>query len=292
MPSLIQLPEPLPVLRNPFLVMHLGGWSDAGLAGEGAAVFLAARLAARTLAAFDPDELLDYRARRPVVRLANGVIEELTWSSIELSVAETSGPRDVVMLTGPEPDFRWQAFTAEVVRACRALGVSEAFGLGGFPAPSVHTEPVQILGSSVDPELARRLDTVNAVVELSGGVQTVLEQRLHESGIPTMGIWARIPPYLAGGTHPPAALALVRTLIMLSGLELDTSDLESASKDHLEQVEQAIAERPQIARFVEQLRAVTDEESTEVPSGDDLAAELERFLSQQQPPDDQDQDFG
>ena len=203
MASLIQLPEPIPVLRNPFLVMHLGGWSDAGLAGEGAAAFLGARLSTRTIAAFDPDELLDYRARRPVVRLANGIIEQLTWSAIELSVAETAGTRDVVMLTGPEPDFRWQAFTGEVVRACRALGVTEAFGLGGFPAPSVHTDPVQVLGSSVDPELAGRLDTVAAVVELSGGVQTVLEQRLYEAGIPATGIWARIPPYLAGGWAPP-----------------------------------------------------------------------------------------
>jgi proteasome assembly chaperone (PAC2) family protein len=289
MASLIQLPEPIPVLRNPFLVMHLGGWSDAGLAGEGAAAFLGARLSTRTIAAFDPDELLDYRARRPVVRLANGIIEQLTWSAIELSVAETAGTRDVVMLTGPEPDFRWQAFTGEVVRACRALGVTEAFGLGGFPAPSVHTDPVQVLGSSVDPELAGRLDTVAAVVELSGGVQTVLEQRLYEAGIPATGIWARIPPYLAGGAHPPATLALIRTLIMLSGLEVDTSDLETAAKDHLEQVDQAIQERPQIARFVEQLRAVTDEEETEFPSGDEIAAELERYLSQQPPPDDGDQ---
>jgi proteasome assembly chaperone (PAC2) family protein len=289
MSSLIELPEPLPVLRNPFLVMHLGGWSDAGLAGEGAAVFLGARWKARTLATFDADELLDYRARRPVVRLTDGVIEELTWSSIELSVAETDGPRDVVLLTGPEPDFRWQAFTREVVRACRALRITEAFGLGGFPAPSVHTEPVQILGSSVDPHLAARLDTVSAVVELSGGVQTVLEQRLHEGGIPAMGIWARIPPYLAGGAHPPATLALIRTLILLSGLEVDTTDLETAAKDHLEQVEQAIQERPQIARFVEQLRAVADEEDTEVPSGEEIAAELERFLSQQPPPDQDDQ---
>jgi len=289
MASLIQLPEPIPVLRNPFLVMHLGGWSDAGLAGEGAATFLGERWNTRPIAAFDPDELLDYRARRPVVRLANGIIEQLTWSAIELSVAETAGTRDVVMLTGPEPDFRWQAFTGEVVRACRALGVTEAFGLGGFPAPSVHTDPVQVLGSSVDPELAGRLDTVAAVVELSGGVQTVLEQRLYEAGIPATGIWARIPPYLAGGAHPPATLALIRTLIMLSGLEVDTSDLETAAKDHLEQVDQAIQERPQIARFVEQLRAVTDEEETEFPSGDEIAAELERYLSQQPPPDDGDQ---
>jgi proteasome assembly chaperone (PAC2) family protein len=289
MSSLIRLPEPLPVLRNPFLVMHLGGWSDAGLAGEGAAAFLSARWNARTLASFDADELLDYRARRPVVRLADGVIEGLTWSSIDLAVAETGGPRDVVLLTGPEPDFRWQAFTREVVRICQALGVTEAFGLGGFPAPSVHTEPVQVLGSSVDPRLAGRLDTVPAVVELSGGVQTVLEQRLHEGGIPTTGIWARIPPYLAGGAHPPATLALVRTLILLSGLDVDTSELERAAKDHLEQVDQAIKERPQIARFVEQLRAVTDEEDTEVPSGDEIAAELERFLSQQPPPDEDDQ---
>jgi len=284
MGELLELME-RPALRDPFLVVHLTGWTDAGLAGQTAAVFLHSRWNARTLGTFDADELLDFRDRRPVVRLASGTIEEVRWSPIELSLAAPGGERDALLLTGPEPDFRWKAFCDQVVDACRELGVGEVFGLGGFPAPAVHTDPVPVVGTSADPELAGRLETVPALVELPAGIQTVLEERLHRAGIQATGLWARVPPYLAGGGHPPAALALVRTLAGLAGVEVDVTELEAASKEHLEQVEQAIKERPQIAEFIEQIRGLVEQGADDrVPSGDQIAAELELFL-REQPPD-------
>jgi proteasome assembly chaperone (PAC2) family protein len=284
MGKLLELTE-RPALRDPFLVVHLTGWTDAGLAGQTAAVFLHSRWNARTLGTFDADELLDFRDRRPVVRLASGTIEEVRWSPIELSLAAPGGERDALLLTGPEPDFRWGGFCEQVVDACRELGVGEVFGLGGFPAPAVHTDPVPVVGTSADPELAGRLETVPALVELPAGIQTVLEERLHRAGIQATGLWARVPPYLAGGSHPPAALVLVRTLAGLAGVEVDVTELEAASKDHLEQVEQAIRERPQIAEFIEQIRGLVEQGADDrVPSGDQIAAELELFL-REQPPD-------
>ncbi|HEY3261165.1 MAG TPA: PAC2 family protein, partial [Pseudonocardiaceae bacterium] len=153
MGKLLELTE-RPALRDPFLVVHLTGWTDAGLAGQTAAVFLHSRWNARTLGTFDADELLDFRDRRPVVRLASGTIEEVRWSPIELSLAAPGGERDALLLTGPEPDFRWGGFCEQVVDAARELGVGEVFGLGGFPAPAVHTDPVPVVGTSADPELA------------------------------------------------------------------------------------------------------------------------------------------
>jgi proteasome assembly chaperone (PAC2) family protein len=274
----------LPELRDPFLVVHLHGWTDAGLAGQTAAVFLRERWNATPLATFDADELIDFRARRPVVRLASGTIEEVTWSPTELLAATPGGERDALLLVGPEPDFRWRAFCDEVVEACRRLRVTEVFGLGAFPAPALHTDPVAVVGTSADPDLAARLETVAVIVELSAGIQTVLEDRLHQAGIPATGLWARVPPYLAGGTHPPGALALVETLGRLAGVEVETTELEAATKDHLEQVEQAIRERPQIAEFVDQIRGMVEQGADErIPSGDEIAAELERFLGQPPP---------
>src|SRR5918993_1292357 len=274
----------LPELRDPFLVVHLHGWTDAGLAGQTAAVFLRERWNATTLATFDADELIDFRARRPVVRLASGTIEEVTWSPTELLAATPGGERDALLLVGPEPDFRWRAFCDEVVEACRRLRVTEVFGLGAFPAPALHTDPVAVVGTSADPDLAARLETVAVIVELSAGIQTVLEDRLHQAGLPATGLWARAPPYLAGGTHPPGALALVETLGRLAGVEVETTELEAATKDHLEQVEQAIRERPQIAEFVDQIRGMVEQGADErIPSGDEIAAELERFLGQPPP---------
>jgi proteasome assembly chaperone (PAC2) family protein len=283
MGKLFDLIDP-PELRDPFLVVHLHGWTDAGLAGQTAAVFLRSRWNATDLATFDADELIDFRSRRPVVRLDGGTIEEVTWSPIELLRATPGGDRDALLLLGPEPDFRWQGFCEEVVEACRRLQVTEVFGLGAFPAPALHTDPVAVVGTSADPELAARLERVPLVVDLQAGIQTVLEERLRRAGLPATGLWARVPPYLAGGAHPPAALALVRTLGRLTGVEVETTELEAATKDHLEQVEQAIRERPQIAEFVDQIRGMVEQGADErIPSGDEIAAELERFL--QNPPE-------
>lgn len=286
--DLLELKGERPALERPFLVMHLAGWTDAGLAGQTAMTFLRARWNARELGEFDSDELIDYRARRPIVRLASGSIEAIAWSPIELlRGTSVGGMRDAVLLTGPEPDLRWHAFAERVVDACVELGITEVFGLGAFPAPALHTDPVLVVSTSADPDLAGRLATVPAVVELAAGVQSVLEERLHRAGIPAMGLWARVPPYLAGGSHPPAAFELVRTLERLAGVAIDTTELEAASKEHLEQVEQAITERPQIAEFVDQIRNMVEQGAEQrVPSGEEIAAELERFLSQQQPPDD------
>ena len=193
MGKLLDLTDP-PALRDPFLVVHLHGWTDAGLAGQTAAVFLRSRWNATPLATFDADELIDFRARRPVVRLASGHIEEVTWSPTELLQATPGGDRDALLLTGPEPDFRWGAFCDEVIEACRRLEVVEVFGLGAFPAPALHTDPVAVVGTSADSDLAERLETVPVIVELSAGIQTVLEERLHRAGIPATGLWARVPP--------------------------------------------------------------------------------------------------
>jgi predicted ATP-grasp superfamily ATP-dependent carboligase len=276
-----------PQLERPFLVVHLTGWTDSGVAGQTAIGFLQARWNARTTATFDSDELIDYRDRRPLVRLASGTIEAVTWSDIELQLATTvAGVRAALLLSGPEPDFRWHAFADRVTRLCQDLGVTEVFGLGAFPAPSLHTAPVAVVSTSADPKLAGQLETVPAIVELAAGIQSVLEERLHKAGIPATGLWARVPPYLAGGSHPPAALALIRTLERLAGVTVDATELEAATKEHIEQVEQAIRERPQIAEFVEQIRNMVAQGDERLPSGDEIADELERFLAQQQPPPD------
>ena len=283
----IKLPE-RPDLRDPFLVVHLAGWADAGLAAQTCAAFLRARWNARKLAEFDSEELLDYRARRPSVRLTDGLVESISWTPIELAVATTPPGRDALLLTGPEPDLRWNGFCEDVAALCRELGVAVVYCLGAFPAPSLHTDPVHVFSTSANPELARLLETVPASVELVAGIQSVLEWHLHQAGIPAMGLWARVPPYLAGGAHPPAALALADALALLAGVSIDTTELQATAKDHLEQVELAIRERPQIAEFIEQIRRLVQQgegAGERLPSGDEIAEELERFLAQQFPPE-------
>ena len=275
----------VPGLRDPFLVVHLHGWTDAGLAGQTAAVFLRSRWNATPSATFDADELIDYRARRPVVRLASGTIEEVTWSPTELLLATPGGERDALLLLGPEPDFRWRAFCDEVVEACRRLGVVEVFGLGAFPAPALHTDPVAVVGTSADLRpggpAGDGADDRRAVGRHPDGARGAAAPGRHP-GHRAVGPGAPLP----GRRRPPAgrALALVQTLGRLTGVEIDTTELEAATKDHLEQVEQAIRERPQIAEFVDQIRGMVEQGADErIPSGDEIAAELERFLDQNPP---------
>lgn len=273
-------------LDRPFLLVQMSGWSDAGFAAQSAVGFLRTAWNAEPAGHIDLDELLDYRSRRPLVRLVGGVIEAVEFAPLELLVGTAPDGRSALLLTGPEPDLRWHRFATEVTQLCQRLAIAEMFGLGAFPAPALHTDPVAVLGTSTRVELATRLDTSAEAIELPGGVQSLLEQRLGDAGIAATGLWARVPPYLAAGPFPAASLALVQALSRLLGISLDTADLESASAEHLRHVEQAAQERPQVAEMIDQMRQmVGDGRRQPMASGDDIAAELEQFLLHQAHPD-------
>lgn len=281
--SLIHFTSEVPALRRPVLITSLDGFIDAGDAGSNAAMFLRHRWSASAVGTFDRDTFIDYRARRPTTVIDNGVLRRIEFDELQVLVAEVpDGQHDAVFLLGPEPDMRWEGFCDSVVGLCRDLGIETALGLGAYPAAAPHTRPTQIVAAGN----AAAGDLVPSAARVPGytgpvGAQVVLQHRLGEAGIPAVGLWAEVPHYISANAHPSSILALVEAVARTFGVDVDTEELEQAAAAHNTQVDEAVADHPDAAEMVERLETHVDEGGTvqQVPSGDDLAEEIERFLS-------------
>jgi len=274
-------------LSRPVLVVALEGWVDAGLGASAAVAELLGASPTTLVATFDTELLVDQRARRPIARLEDGVTTELTWPSIRIVAGKDRIGADILYLTGPEPDFRWPTFIEAVVSLAQRLGVRIVVGLGAFPAPTPHTRPVR-LASTVPPQsadLAGRVGTVRGTLEVPAGVQAALEVAAGEADIPTIGLWARVPHYVSAMPYPEASAALIEGLSAVTGTVLDSSLLRAAGEASRRQVDELIGANPDHLEMVRRLEQALDSEEgnpmgfdTHVPSGDEIAAELERFL--------------
>jgi predicted ATP-grasp superfamily ATP-dependent carboligase len=278
-----------PNLEQPILVICMEGWIDAGLAASAAVAHLLAAMPSEVIATFDADELIDFRARRPTLRIVNGVDEELRWPEITLHAATNRTGRTVLVLSGPEPDMRWHRFGAEVVALAGRLGVEQVYGLGAFPAPVPHTRPVRLIGTSTSAEHAAAVGFLSSSIEVPSGVQGMLEVAFGASKVPAVGLWARVPHYVSAMPYPAASAALLDGLARLASIELDTSTLHAAATATGAQIAQLIAGSEEHTALVRQLEQQHDSEmpsqSTDfgdLPSGDEIAAELERFLRGEQ----------
>lgn len=274
-----------PAVERPVLVVCMEGWIDAGLAANGALGHLLSAMPHELVATFDTDELIDFRARRPVLRIVNGVDQELRWSEIRLHAATNRTGRTVLVLSGPEPDMRWHRFASEVVALSNRLGVEMVFGLGAFPAPVPHTRPVRLVGTSTDGALAGRVGFLPAGIEVPSGMQSVLEVAFGQGGIPAVGLWARVPHYVVAMPYPAASAALLDGLSRLAEIEVDTQALRETAAATEAQIGRLIAGSEEHTAMVRQLEAQHDSEQPsnlaefgDLPTGDELAAELERFL--------------
>lgn len=274
-----------PTLDRPVMVIGLDGWIDAGQAASSAMAALRESLSLRVVATFDGDELIDHRARRPILRIDHGVHRELRWPELRLEVATGDIPRGLLVLSGPEPDMRWHRFTSEVVSLASRLGVEMVVGLGAFPAPVPHTRPVRLAATSTDPDLAGQVGSIPTLIEVPSGVQGVLEHAFGRAGVPAVGLWARVPHYASALPYPAGSAALLERLGSLAGVEIDTAALRSAAAATTKQIDQLISASEEHLALVRQLEASHDEEEGltatqfgDLPSGDEIAAELERFL--------------
>jgi proteasome assembly chaperone (PAC2) family protein len=269
-----------PVLDSPVLLMVLKGWVDAGLGADGAAEVLVDALDRHTIARFDADVLLDWRARRPVLRLEEGINSQLTWEETELSWARDEDGNDLLLLLGNEPDHAWLGFSEQVVDLAVDLGARLVLGLGAYPAPAPHTRAPLVAASASHPDLAAGL--VRSSVEVPTGVQGMIERRAALRGIPALGLWVQVPHYVAAMPYPPASLTLLEEASRVGGLRLPTGDLADRSAANRQRLDELIAQNAEHLAMVAQLEAQADEAAASAAlsatSGDELAAELERYL--------------
>ena len=273
-------------LRAPALVCAFTGWNDAGEAASSAVQFLGTTLGATRFARIDPEEFFDFQAERPTVRLVDGRTREVTWPSIEIWAARAPrAPRDLVLLSGPEPSMRWRGFCTTIIELAEALGVQLTVTLGALLADVPHTRPVPMVGIASDEGLAERIGLNPTDYEGPTGITGVLHAACSQAGMPAASLWASVPHYVAAAPNPKASLALVRRLESLVGVSVDASELENAAGEYERRVTSAVAGDDDVRRFVERLEQAADAEapepeSPEVPSGDVLAREFQRFLNQ------------
>ena len=258
----------------PVLVAAFDGWVDAGSAATSALEQLLDD--AVDVATFDPDSLFDYRARRPTLQIIDGRLAELTWPELVLRRVRFS-ERDLLVIAGPEPDDRWQAFAADMLDLARRLGVVEWISLGAIPAAVPHTRDVSILGTtSEEGRLRGDIQPGPAgLLRVPAAAISVLEMAMAEGGIPAVGYFAQVPHYVSG-PYPAASLALVEALGRHLGVTLPTGDLADESRQLRTRLDTATALEETTRTYVERLESMVDEQR--LPSGDDLIGEIERFL--------------
>src|SRR5437764_4579335 len=194
---------------RPVLVVSLEGWVDAGLGATSATTALLGSIPTEVLATFDGDDLIDQRARRPVLRIVDGLNAGLNWPEIRLLVGEDRNGNDIVFLVGPEPDFHWRPFVASVVELARELGVRLVVGLGAFPAAAPHTRPVRLAATATTPELASQVGVVAGTMEAPAGIEAALRQGLPPPGVPPRGRVRRGPHHRSALPYPAASPPLV-----------------------------------------------------------------------------------
>lgn len=268
--------ERWPELRSPVLVLVLTGWVDAGGAGASAAAALAQQIGAgRVFARCDLSDLVDLQQTRPTVALAGGTTREVSWPVIEFMAGRAG--RDVVLCAGPEPSLRWPTITREIIDVAQRLGVERAFSLGAMPAVVSHRRPTPVLATATSHELAEEAGALRTDYQGPTGLQTVLQVAFGDAGIPAVGLWAQVPHYVSGNPSPPATRALLSRLRELSGVESDLGALDDACESYVEQVEAGLADRPDVAELVDAIES----EHPPIPTADELASEIERFLREQ-----------
>jgi len=272
-------------LRAPALVCAFQGWNDAGDAASSAVSFLASALDAKRFARIDSEEFYDFQANRPCIRFDENETREIAWPTVEIFEASAPrAPRDLVLVQGVEPSMRWRAFSSHIVDLAEALGVQMVVSLGALLGDVPHTRPVAMSGHASDATLLDRVGIQASSYEGPTGIVGVLHTACAQAGLPAASLWASVPHYVAAASNPKAALALLRRVEVLIGVSVDVSELESSAADYERQVGLAVRSDPDIQAFVERLEQAADseEQSTpeDLPSGDILASEFQRFLRQ------------
>jgi proteasome assembly chaperone (PAC2) family protein len=272
-------------LRAPALICAFKGWNDAADAASSAITFVGTALGARRFATIDPEEFYDFQATRPRVKLVDGEAREIVWPAVELFEARVPrAPRDLILLSGTEPSFRWRTFSKLIVELAEALGTQLVVTLGALLADVPHTRPVSVTGLTSDPALIARLGLAPSSYEGPTGIVGILHAACQQAGLPSASLWAAVPHYIAATPNPKAALALVRKLEGLVGVAVDASELEHAAGDYERQVNVAVQSDPDVQAFVERLEQAAgsdpDDEPGQLPSGETIARDLQRFLRQ------------
>ena len=287
-----------PVPRGLPLVIALTGFTDAGSAVSRLIEYFRDELSTSPLAVYSNDSLLDYRARRPIVSFEKDHLTDYRPQRLELSFAHDSLGQPFLLLAGYEPDFGWDAFAASVVDFAEAYGVSTVTWVHAIPMPVPHTRPIGTTVSGTRSELTDAHSVWQPHTQVPATAGHLLEYRLAEAGARIAGFVLLVPHYLGDTEYPAAALAALDSLTAATGLVFAGDELREENRTYLEKVTEQIEGSDELARMVEGLEERYDAymagstlatpmiHTGDLPSADELAAELERFLASRPGDDD------
>jgi proteasome assembly chaperone (PAC2) family protein len=274
-----------PTLRSPILVAAFAGWNDAASAATTALDSVADALEAERIAELDPEDFYDFQVTRPTIRLTDGQTREVDWPLNSFFAARApTADRDLVLLAGIEPNMRWRTFAGAVLEAAERLDIEMVITLGALLADVPHTRPVPITGLATDPDLVERLNLQRSSYEGPTGIVGIVHDACRRRGLTSASLWAAVPHYVAAVPNPKAALALLRRLEQFTGIAIEASELEDAMDRFETQVDRAVASNPEIEELVRRLESEQDDapelDTGEMPSGDTIARDFQRFLRQ------------
>ncbi|MRG58364.1 PAC2 family protein [Agromyces sp. CFH 90414] len=290
--SLYELNPDVTVPRGLPLVAGLTGFADAGAAVAQVTEYLRSTLERTEVAHFDADELLDYRARRPIILFDGDHLADYRPARLSLDLAKDELGRSFLLLTGYEPDFQWERFGAAVLGLIEDLGVASTTWVNAIPMPVPHTRPISLTVSGNRSELIEAMSVWRPTTEAPANALHLVEYRLHEAGDPIAGFVLLIPHYLSDTEYPAAAVAALEAISAATGLIFPTDVLREQGRDFAARIDEQVAENGDLAKLVHTLeerhdsymegtvlRSPLTDEDGEVPSADEIAAELEKFLA-------------
>lgn len=270
-------------LRGPVLVAAFTGVFDAGEAASTSVEYLEDRLGATPIARIPAEPYFDFQQERPIVRFTELGGREVLWPDTVCRAAKLDMAHDLVLVRGSEPHLAWRGFVSDLCDVITGSGVQMVVTLGSTVAGFPHTRQPKVTGSTASPELARVLGIGRPSYQGMTGIVGVLQQRLEEIAVPAVSLRVPVPHYVSGPPNPPGTMALLRRLGQVTGIDTGADDFHLDVHEWRERVDSAVAEDPDVDAYVRQLEIqhdrVTDEE--ELPSGEDLAEEVERFLREE-----------
>ena len=272
-------------LDRPILVVAFRGLFDAAGSATSAVEWLAERLDSVQVGDVDPETFFDFTQERPVVESDDHDVRWIRWATNRvLTVRTAEGQRDLVLVSGVEPHLRWRTFTEALLEAATRSGSRMVVTLGSMSGMSPHTRPPAVTGSSTNRDLADRLGLDRPSYQGPTGVVGVLHDTLDRAGVPVISLRVSVPYYLPDSPNPKATRALLRRFEQVSGIDTAHADLDGPAAEWQSRVEQAVAGDDEVRAHVRRLESQVDQSEDLMPRGDDLAAEVEAFLREQDGP--------
>jgi proteasome assembly chaperone (PAC2) family protein len=270
-----------PQLRRPRAIVAFEGWSDACEAASGALAVLLDRYGVDVpFATIEPEEFMDFQEQRPTVEITDGGMRRLTWPETRFyGIRLPDSDRDLVLVVGQEPAYRWKTFARTVSGVLGDAGVELVVFLGAYIGSVTHQQPVPLSGVASTPDLITRFGLTSSDYEGPTGIVGVLGEACRETGLSSVGVWAATPHYLAANPNPAAMRALLRKAGEIIGFEADSGGLEKMERDFLERVDAAVAASDNLTEYLEELEG--DGRMLDPQRSGELVNEIEDFLRDQ-----------